>query len=93
LEAAMLGIPISVIATVAAYFLFSAAVGAMSHPTADQENGFYGWLYRFLQRLAANADRLAEARNPALAALAHTGDASFVGHSTTTERTDIAVSR
>lgn len=73
----MLGIPVSVIAAVAGYFIFSAAVGAMSHPTAAQENGFYGWLYRFLQRLAANADRLAvvaEARNPALSALARTGD-------------------
>jgi hypothetical protein len=73
----MLGIPISVIATIAGYFLFSAAVGAMSHPTAAQENGFYGWLFRFLQRLAANADRVAavaEARNPALSAIARSGD-------------------
>lgn len=86
----MLGIPISVIAAIAAYFIFSAAVGAMSHPTSLQENGFYGWLYRFLQRLAANADRLAvvaEARNPAISALARSGD--FVA--STDERSEISV--
>jgi hypothetical protein len=52
----------SVILTLAGYFTFSAAVGAMSAPSDAQKTRFYGWLYRFLQRLAANADRLAEAR-------------------------------
>ena len=51
-----------VIVTLAVYFVFSAAVGAMLPPTPEQHARFYGWLYRFLQRLAANADRLAEAR-------------------------------
>ena len=51
-----------VILTLVGYFVFSAAVGAMLPPTAEQHARFYGWLYRFLQRLAANADRLAEAR-------------------------------
>jgi hypothetical protein len=52
----------SVILTLAGYFVFAAAVGAMAAPSDAQKSGFYGWLYRFLQRLAANADRLAEAR-------------------------------
>ena len=53
---------ISVILALLGYFIFSAAVGAMATPTPDQERAFYGWLYRFLQRLAANADRVAAAR-------------------------------
>ncbi len=57
-----------VVLTLAAYFIFSAAVGAMSQPTEAQKTRFYGWLYRFLQRLAANADRLAEARFGGIAA-------------------------
>lgn len=87
----MLGIPISVVATIAGYFLFSAAVGAMSHPTAAQENGWYGWFYRFSQRLAANADRVAtvaEARNPALGAILPHGT-QYAAHT----ETDIAVSK
>jgi hypothetical protein len=55
-------LPMSVMLTGVAYFVFSAAVGAMAAPSDAQKAGFYGWLYRFLQRLAANADRLAEAR-------------------------------
>jgi hypothetical protein len=51
-----------VILAVAGYFVFAAAVGAMAAPTDAQKTRFYGWLYRFLQRLAANADRMAEAR-------------------------------
>lgn len=51
-----------IIITAAGYFVFSAAVGAMYPPSEQQKSGFYGWLYRFLQRLAANADRLVEAR-------------------------------
>lgn len=54
----------SVIVSVAGYFLFSAAAGAMAAPTEEQARGFYGWFYRFVQRLAANADRLAEAKFP-----------------------------
>ncbi len=52
----------AVILTAVGYFLFSAAAGAMASPTPAQTRSFYGWLYRFAQRLAANADRLAEAR-------------------------------
>ncbi len=51
-----------IILTLAVYFLFSAAVDAMLPPARGQERTFYGWLYRFLQGVAANASRLAEAR-------------------------------
>jgi hypothetical protein len=51
-----------VILSLAGYFVFSAAVGAMSAPSDAQKTRFYGWLYRFLQRLAANADKVVEAR-------------------------------
>jgi hypothetical protein len=60
----------TVILTGAGYFIFSSAVGAMSPPSDAQKTRFYGWLYRFLQRLAANADRLAESRFPGLGASA-----------------------
>ena len=60
--------------TLAVYFVFSAAVGAMLPPTPEQNVRFYGWLYRFLQRLAANADRLAEARFGNLAGFPHHSD-------------------
>ena len=52
----------SVIFTLVGYFIFSAAVGAMLPPTHEQERGAYGYVYRLLQRLAANADRLAQTR-------------------------------
>ena len=55
-------ISMSVILAIGGYFVFSAAVGAMSPPSDAQKTRFYGWLYRFAQRLAANADRLVEAR-------------------------------
>jgi hypothetical protein len=55
-------IPIHVILTLVGYFIFSAAVGAMIEPTEEQKRGFYGWLFRFAQILAANADRLAAAK-------------------------------
>ena len=51
-----------VIYALAGYYLFSAAVGAMNEPEPDQKDKFYGWLYRFLQTLAANATQLARAR-------------------------------
>ncbi len=78
------------ILTAVAYFVFSAAAGAMAEPTEQQKRSFYGWFYRFIQRLAANADRVAEARFGNLAD--HSG---FTGRgivaSSVTERTDIAV--
>jgi hypothetical protein len=51
-----------IIVTLVGYFVFSAAAGAMAAPTEAQTARFYGWFYRFIQRLAANADRVAEAR-------------------------------
>ncbi len=59
---AITGLALPVILTLSAYFVFSAAAGAMQPPTEAQKGAFYGWFYRFIQRLAANADRLAEAR-------------------------------
>lgn len=50
---------IHVILAVLGYFIFAAGVGAMPAPTAASK-ATYVWLYRFLQRLAANADRLAQ---------------------------------
>lgn len=44
------------------YYVVNAAVGAMPKPKPEQVDGFYGWLFGFLQTLCANADRLAEAR-------------------------------
>ena len=44
------------------YYVVNAAVGAMPKPRPEQANGFYGWLFGFLQTLCANADRLAELR-------------------------------
>ena len=66
-------LPMSVIVTGVGYFVFSAAVGAMAAPSEAQKTRFYGWLYRFLQRLAANADRLAEARFGGLVPAAEDG--------------------
>lgn len=51
-----------VVLALAGYFVFSAAAGAMAPPSDAQRGGWYGWFYRFVQRLAANADRLVEAR-------------------------------
>ncbi len=51
-----------VLVVVSCYFLFSAAAGAMLPPVAGKERGLYGWFYRFVQRLAANADRFYEAQ-------------------------------
>ncbi len=48
--------------TLGAYFLFAAAVDAMLPPLPGKERTTYGYLYRVLQGLAANASRLAEAR-------------------------------
>ncbi|WP_348269738.1 hypothetical protein P8936_16445 [Edaphobacter paludis] len=76
----------SVIATIAGYFLFSAAAGAMSPPTDDQARGLYGWFFRFIQRLAANADRLAETRFPALADATHTESSSISAASIVTTK-------
>jgi hypothetical protein len=56
-----------IILTLAGYFTFSAAVDAMLPPAPGQERTFYGFLYRFLNRLAANATKLAEARFGGLA--------------------------
>ena len=53
---------IHVILALSGYFIFNAGVGAMALPTESQKTGFYGWIYRFFQRLAANADRVVEAR-------------------------------
>ena len=50
------------ICTLVGYFLFAAAVDAMARPSVDQDRRFYGWLYRFLNVLAANASRVAKAR-------------------------------
>lgn len=44
------------------YFTFSAAIGAMYPPDDSQKRTFYGWLYRFLQAMAANADKVMAAR-------------------------------
>jgi hypothetical protein len=57
----MVTIAMPVMLTVGAYFIFAAAVGAMWPPSDAQKAGWYGWFYRFLQRLAANADRVAKA--------------------------------
>lgn len=80
-----------IIIAVAAYFISAAAVGAMSAPTKEQESGFYGWLYRFLQILAANGARLAEAKFGAIADVegAH---ASTVTSTTVERRVDAAIS-
>ena len=79
-----------VILTAVGYFLFSAAVGAMYPPTDEQKPRLYGWFYRFLQRLAANADRLVEAK------FGHSGDTSESSVSlatTVTRESTIAVSK
>ena len=81
----MFGISTSVIVTAVSYFIFSAAVGSMAAPTAEQEKGFYGWLYRFLQRLAANADRVVAARFPAVSHI----DESYSANGDSTKTTDI----
>ncbi len=53
---------IQIILALVGYFVFAAAAGAMAPPTDAQARSWYGWFYRFIQRLAANADRLAEAK-------------------------------
>ena len=58
----------TVLLTLAGYFVFAAAAGAMAPPLPAQERGFYGWTFRFTQILAANFSRLVQARFPALAA-------------------------
>lgn len=65
-----------IIIAIAVYFISAAAVGAMSPPTKEQESGFYGWLYRFLQILAANGARLAEAKFGAIAEVEGSRDSS-----------------
>ena len=88
------------VALLAGYFLFSAAVGAMLPPAPGKERGAYGWLYRFLQRVAANADRIAEARLHGLSDLPGVAGSSGADagtviagsrSTTTTEHTDVAV--
>ena len=64
-----------VILALVGYFVFSAAVGALSEPTEEQKRGFYGWVFRFLQALAANAAAVAKARFGSLAGLPETPDA------------------
>ncbi len=59
---------VTVAITIAVYFVFSAAAGAMLPPEKGEERTFYGWFYRFSQHLAANADRVFAAKYPALAA-------------------------
>ena len=73
-----------VVLTLVGFFVFSAGVGAMSPPSDAQKTRFYGWLYRFLQRLAANADRLAEAK---FGSLAGAGTVETLASSTSESRT------
>jgi hypothetical protein len=59
---------LNILLALAGYFVFSAAVGAMSQPTEQQKGSFYGWAFRFLNILAANATRLVASRFPGLPA-------------------------
>lgn len=61
---------VSVIVTVLVYYVFSAGAGAMLPPVAGQERTFYGYLFRFIQTLAANSHRVAFSRLAALSASA-----------------------
>jgi hypothetical protein len=84
-------IAMPVIFALAAYFVFSAGVGAMYPPSDAQKARFYGWLYRFLQRLAANADKLVEARFGNLVDEASDGVADSTTVATHVESSSITV--
>jgi hypothetical protein len=84
----------NVILAVIAYFVFSAAVGAMSQPTEAQKGKFYGWFFRFVNILAANATRIVAARFPgAIAPDATESTGGAVAVATHTERDTIAVTQ
>lgn len=80
-----------VIFALVGYFVFSAAVGAMNPPTEQQKASFYGWFYRFAQRLAANADRLVEARFGGIVGNVGEGAAAVTVASSTSESSSITV--
>jgi hypothetical protein len=81
-----------VILSLAGYFVFAAAVGAMSPPSDAQKTRFYGWLYRFLQRLAANADKLVEAKyGNLLSAESSNADGGVYVASSTTKSSSVTV--
>ncbi len=84
-------IAMPVILALAGYFVFSAAVGAMAAPNDVQKCGFYGWFYRFAQRLAANADKLVEARFGGIVGNVGEGSAGITVASATTESSSITV--
>lgn len=48
--------------TVGAFWVFSAAIGAM--PTPDSNKGFYRWLFDFSHVLSANVARVIATRYP-----------------------------
>ena len=50
-----------VIATLAAYWIFSAAVSAMPKPIATS-SAAYVWLYTFLRLIAANIDQYVQSK-------------------------------
>ena len=52
-----------VLYTVAGYYVFSAAVGAMPTP-ATNGNMFYRWLFGFLQAVGANLTRVVASKYP-----------------------------
>ena len=81
---------IHVIEALVGYFLFSAAAGALEEPSKEQRGRFYGWFYRFAQRLAANADRVAAARFGPLAATATENDSEVA---VATSSTSVATER
>ena len=62
----MLGHLSEIIVTLAAYYIFSSAADAMLPPLQGQERTFYGWCFRFIQNLAANASRAMAAKYPQL---------------------------
>lgn len=60
------------ILTVFVYYVLNAAAGAMLPPEPGKERTFYGWAFRFLQQLAANAHRLLESKVEKISAVADT---------------------
>jgi hypothetical protein len=52
-----------VLYTLAGYYIFSAAVGAMPTPMPNG-NAFYSWMFHFLQTLGANLARVVANKYP-----------------------------